>query len=82
MVSITGVVLRWFHFAGKTRPDMADDCPERLDWDFLRYVWTFERKMAPRVEQLITRFGRDIPVCQLGSFSEHAKLLTLLRDDV
>ncbi len=28
---------------GKVRPDMADDCPEQLDLEFLHYVWTFSK---------------------------------------
>lgn len=27
--------------AGRTRPDMAPGCPERLSFDFLRYAWLF-----------------------------------------
>jgi adenylate kinase family enzyme len=26
---------------GRTRPDMADGCPERFDWEFLQYVWNY-----------------------------------------
>ena len=28
---------------GKTRPDMAAGCPERLDWEFLKWVWNFNK---------------------------------------
>jgi adenylate kinase family enzyme len=34
---------------GRTRPDMGRDCPERLDPEFLRYVWNFDRDHRPRL---------------------------------
>ena len=26
---------------GKTRADLPDGCPERFDWEFVKYVWNF-----------------------------------------
>lgn len=26
---------------GKVRPDMAPGCPERFDWDFVKFIWNF-----------------------------------------
>ena len=28
---------------GKVRPDMAEGCPERLDWEFVKYIWNFNK---------------------------------------
>lgn len=38
-----GVLKRILTSYGKTRPDMAEGCPERLDLDFLKWVWNFNR---------------------------------------
>ncbi|MEM7595826.1 MAG: AAA family ATPase, partial [Cyanobacteria bacterium P01_A01_bin.83] len=35
------VFKRYFQYPGKVRPDMAEECPERLNWNFLLYVWNF-----------------------------------------
>ena len=41
-------VLRRIVFSfGRTRPDMATDCPERIDMKFLLYVWGFRRRQWP-----------------------------------
>ena len=32
---------------GRVRPDMAADCPERLDWTFVRWTWDFPRHSRP-----------------------------------
>jgi len=37
-VCLLGVVKRWIKTKGKTRPDMAAGCPEKLDLTFLKYV--------------------------------------------
>ena len=28
---------------GKTRPDMPEGCPERFDWEFVKYIWNFNK---------------------------------------
>ena len=28
---------------GKVRPDMAEGCPERFDWEFFKYIWNFNK---------------------------------------
>ncbi|MBO4141627.1 hypothetical protein J5U46_15835 [Micromonospora tulbaghiae] len=47
---------RWAHRAAP-RPDRPEGCPERLDLDFLPYVWRYPRDSRPRV---------------LAALSEHA----------
>ena len=44
---------------GRVRPDMAEGCPERIDLEFLRYIWTFNAKQRPRVVAAHERFGRN-----------------------
>lgn len=80
-ISLAGIVKRRFRYAGTSRPEMAEGCPERLNLDFLRYVWTFEQKEAPRVELLLMQSGNDIPVCVLKSYAENNELLALLERD-
>lgn len=38
---------------GKVRADMAEGCPEQLDFEFLRYVISFRRKIRPEVEAIL-----------------------------
>ena len=33
---------------GKVRPDMAEGCPERFDWDFIKYIWNFNKNNRVR----------------------------------
>ncbi|MGT2925843.1 DNA topology modulation protein [Streptococcus cuniculipharyngis] len=33
------VLKRYLSYKGKTRPDMADGCLEKLDWAFTKWIW-------------------------------------------
>lgn len=46
---LLGILKRTTLWWGRTRPDMGPDCPERLDLEFLRYVWNFGREHRPRI---------------------------------
>jgi hypothetical protein len=46
---------------GQVRRDAAPGCPERFDWEFVRYVANFRRDKNPMLQQRLTRFpGRVI----------------------
>jgi len=67
--------VRWI---GRTRPEMAAGCIEKIDWEFLRFIWTFEEKFVPRIISGMAEHGPDVPVLQLKSRREVRELLDLL----
>ena len=56
-VCLWRVLKRAWTDRGKRRPDLAEGCPEKLDWPFLEWVWTFERKSRPRIQSEAARYG-------------------------
>ena len=34
---------------GRVRPEMAKGCPERIDFEFFRYVWAYRREQRPKL---------------------------------
>ena len=40
---LMGVLKRIITTYGKVRPDMGEGCPERIDLDFLKWVWNFNK---------------------------------------
>jgi adenylate kinase family enzyme len=50
---LTGIVKRVAASYGHTRPDMAEGCPERVDWSFLKWVWNFPKKQLPVLRQAL-----------------------------
>jgi adenylate kinase family enzyme len=46
---------------GSTRPDMAADCPEQLDWQFIKWIARYKRDKAPAIlAKLSSLTGKDI----------------------
>lgn len=78
-VALRGVISRWLRYRGRSRPEMAPGCPERLDWKFLRYIWTFERDEAPQFQEMLARHGAHVPVVTLKSYRDGEDLLSRLR---
>ncbi|MBB3913188.1 AAA family ATPase [Rhizobium fabae] len=78
LLCVWGAISRWMKFLGRTRPEMAPGCIEKVDWEFLRFIWTFEKKFAPRIVAGIAEHGPDVPVLQLKSRRQMRELLDLL----
>ena len=78
LMSLYGVISRWLRYRGRSRPEMADDCPEKIDREFLAYVWNFEKTESPEIEENLAAFGPEVPVCVLKSRRENNRLLARL----
>jgi adenylate kinase family enzyme len=44
-----GIMRRIAGSYGRVRPEMAEGCPERFDFEFFRYVWTYRRQQRPKL---------------------------------
>ena len=40
---------------GKVRPDMGEGCPERISWEFLGWVWNFNKNNRKKTYDLLFR---------------------------
>jgi adenylate kinase family enzyme len=63
---------------GRVRADMAEGCPERIDLEFLRYIWRWNIDTRPKVEAAIARHAPTTPVVRLRSDREIADWLRRL----
>ena len=80
-VSFYGVISRWLRFYGRSRPEMADGCPEKIDLEFLRYIWNFEKTESPEIVENLARHGPDVPVLVLKSRAATTWLLARMAED-
>ncbi|MGF6171839.1 AAA family ATPase [Ensifer sp. 4252] len=78
LLCVWGVVTRWLKYLGRTRPEMAPGCIEKVDWEFLEFIWTFEDEFSPRIVAGIAQHGPNVPVLQLKSRRQMQRLLDLL----
>ncbi len=69
------VMLRRIRYSGQSRPEMAEGCPEKIDMEFLRYIWNFERTEVPEILDELHRHGAGVPVVTLRSRSDAEALL-------
>lgn len=44
-----GILTRIAASYGRVRPEMAEGCPEKIDLEFFRYVWTYRREQRPKL---------------------------------
>src|SRR5687767_13223841 len=49
IVCLWRVLRRRLAFRGRTRPEMHPDCPERITWEFIDWIWTYPTRSRPRV---------------------------------
>lgn len=78
-VCLRRIVKRAFMYRGRTRPDMAEGCDERLTLEFVRWVWTYPKKRRPKVLALLARHERDKTIVRLRTQSEIEDFLNRLR---
>ena len=76
---IRRVLARAIGGRGRTRPDMADGCPEKIDVAFLLYIWNWNRRARPKMEAAIARHAPDTPLVRLKSDAEIAGWLAGVR---
>lgn len=54
----------------KTRPDMADGCPEHFDWEFLKWIWDFENRSKGKMEKRLEKYENEKTIIRLKSKRE------------
>jgi adenylate kinase family enzyme len=75
------VVRRALTGLGRTRPDMADNCPERLSSlpEFIRFIWTTRNSSRQKIARLAELAPRGCRVVCLRSDHEVATFLSAFR---
>jgi adenylate kinase family enzyme len=73
LICLRRVVLRSLRYLGRSRPDLPPGCPERLEWQFLLWVWNYGRRSRGRVIRLLAASG--LPVVHLRTGREAERWL-------
>ncbi len=53
LACLRGVAKRVITSYGKVRPDMAEGCPERFDWEFVQWIWSYNKRWRSKNYQLL-----------------------------
>jgi adenylate kinase family enzyme len=65
----------------KSRPDMADGCPERLTLEFVWWIWNYTRRTKPKVVRMIESHAGEKKIVWLRSSSEVERWLKKIESD-
>ena len=71
------VTWRWLTHLGRTRADMGEGCPEKVDWDFVQFIWTYPRRVAPRRDAAIAEHGAHAALYRLTSDQQVRRFLEM-----
>ena len=72
-----GIMKRIAGSYGSVRPEMAEGCPEKIDFEFFRYVWTYRRQQRPKLLDYFQGLRADQ---SLVSFSDRTQANDYLRE--
>ena len=73
------VIKRWIRYHGRSRPDMAAGCSEKIDLEFVQWIWSFPRRSRPAIMALLDEHRPTRNVLHLGSVKEVRRFLEELR---
>jgi adenylate kinase family enzyme len=58
-------VRRFLIYRGANRPELAPGCYEKIDWDFLKWIWNYPRDVKPVVMDVLDRHSDEVEVIVL-----------------
>lgn len=62
-------------YRNRSRPDMTEGCPERLNWEFISWVWGYSHRSRPRVVKLLREHSETKQIVWLRSRAEVRRFL-------
>ena len=64
------IVKRRIMYHGKTRPDMREGCKEQLDWEFVKWVWNYNKNSRKSVMEILDKYNKSVEVIVLKNGKE------------
>jgi adenylate kinase family enzyme len=74
-VCLWRAIRRRFQYHGKPRPDMAPGCPDKLDWAFLKWIWTYPASRRAAMLQRLERYADGRVIIILRNSTEVRRFL-------
>lgn len=66
-VCVWRVLKRALKYRGGSRPDMAEGCREKLNLEFLLWIWNYPKRTRPKIVELLERHSEDKRIVRLHS---------------
>jgi adenylate kinase family enzyme len=69
-VCLYRVLKRRLRHWNTNRPDMAEGCHEKLDGEFIGWIWRYPQETKPKVDAILSRFAGEKNIVRLRSQKE------------
>ncbi len=73
------IFVRFLRNRGKTRGDVAEGCPEKIDLDFIKWIWNYPRTRKPAILRFFEKMKSRKSVYILRNQKEIEEFLKALR---
>jgi adenylate kinase family enzyme len=70
------IITRVMRYRDGTRPDMAEGCRERFNFEFISWIWNYPRRSKPKVVKLLAQHAEGKKIVWLRSRAEVENFLT------
>ena len=74
------VITRYLKNRGRTRPDVTERCPEKIDFDFIQWIWNYPRTRKPVILRFLEKLSVTKNVYILRNQREIDEFLETLRN--
>ena len=79
-VCLWRILKRAVLYRNRHRPDMAEGCAEKLNWEFMRWAWDYPNRTRPKLMALLEKHSQDRQIIRLRSSAEAEEFLRRLND--
>ena len=73
------VIRRYLKNRGKTRPDVTEGCPEKIDLDFIKWIWNYPSTRKPKILNFLEKMRKNKNVYILNNQREIEEFLKVLK---
>lgn len=78
LVCLYQVLKRVIKYRGTTRPDMQEDCPEKIDIEFIKWIWHFPKNHEPLIDEYLNQLTHKQTLIKLTNKKEITIFLNTL----
>lgn len=69
------IIKRRIMHKGKSRPDMNEGCPEKLDMDFVKWVWGYNKNQRPKIMNKLNKLSNRKNIIIFNNSSQADKFI-------
>jgi adenylate kinase family enzyme len=76
-VCVWRVLKRALMYRKRSRPDMAEGCPETLSWEFILWIWNYPTRTRPKIIRMLESTSEEKKIIRLRSRADVKRFLAL-----